>query len=371
MKKLKIAQLSTPFISVPPQNYGGTELVVHNITEELVKRGHEVTLFAPGDSKTQAKLVSVYEKSLTPLEMEKQFSPLALKLFWMHSLPTLMHAILPFEKAREFDIIHNHIHYVGLLYAQLIKTPTLHTYHGDFTGALQSPIEKEILDKYKTQPWTAISETQKKNCSLDLNFVSVIHHGVPLEKFEFNKSPGDYLVWLGRITAKKGVKEAIQVAKLTNKKLIIAGVIHPRDQNFYESEIEPQIDNKLIFFKGGLDFIKKVELLKNARILLYPVSWEEPFGLVMVEAMATGTPVIGLAHGAVKEIIQNNETGFLISDTDDKIARMVESVKKIYDMDQVTYEQMRYAGRKRVEENFTVEKMVDNYEKVYYSLIKN
>ena len=145
MKKLRIAQLSTPLIPVPPENYGGTELVVYNITEGLVRRGHQVTLFAPGDSKTSANLIPTFPKSLSPAKMEELFSPLALKLFWLHSLPSLYHIVQAFEKAGDFDIIHNHFHYLGSFFTDLVKIPVVHTYHGDFFGAQKSPIENIIF----------------------------------------------------------------------------------------------------------------------------------------------------------------------------------------------------------------------------------
>lgn len=368
MKKLRIAQLSTPLISVPPANYGGTELVVSMLTEELVRRGHEVTLFAPGDSKTSAKLVAPFPRSLTSQEMDKLFSPLALKLFWMHSLPSFYHAITAFEKAGEFDIIHDHFHYIGLLFSNLVKTPVVHTYHGDLSTAQKSPIEKLLFEKYKDQPWTAISESQKRNSQVPLNFIATIHHGVPIEKFSYNETPQDYLVWLGRITPKKGLQYAIEVAKRLAKPLKIAGVVHPRDEEFFQKEIKPHIDEKLIFFVGPLALPEKVNLLRNARALLYPVTWEEPFGLVMIEAMATGTPAVAFVNGAVPEVVKNQETGYLVSQ-DKGLEGLVEATQKIYSASTSAYREMRIKARKHVEENFTVEKMVDKYEEVYSKLI--
>lgn len=376
MKKLKIAQLSTPFISVPPPNYGGTELVAYHITEGLVARGHDVTLFAPGDSITSAKLFSAFDKALFYEQMEQLFSPLAIRLFWTHSLPVLYHAVSPFEQAEKFDVIHNHIHYLGLFFSSLINKPTVHTYHGDLSTAVQSPIERMILEKYKNCYWTAISETQKRNCPIKLNFVDVIHHGVPLEKFAYQETPQNYMIWLGRVTPKKGITQAIEVAKKTGKKLVIAGVVHKRDQEFFSQEIKPQIDNQLISFIGPLEFAKKIDFFKNAKLLLYPVTWEEPFGLVMVEAMACGTPVVAYANGAVTEIVKDNETGFLIGSNNQAnftikksgVEGLIEAVNTIYDLDFASYKNFRQASRARVEQKFTVEKMVEKYEKVYYKV---
>jgi len=381
MKKLKIAQLSTPFISVPPLNYGGTELVVYNITEGLVKKGHQVTLFAPGDSKTSAQLISPFPKALFYERMQELFSPTAFNLFWLHSLPTIYHGVFPFEQAKNFDIIHNHLHYIGLFFSQLVKTPTIHTYHGDFASAIKSPIEKMILEKYKDCYWIAISESQKRNCSIKLNFVGIVHHGIPIEKFTFNEKPKDnYLAWLGRITPKKGIETAIKIAKTLKIPLKIAGIVHERDKEFFKTKIKPQIDNKLISFFGGPNLQEKVKFLSQAKTLLYPVTWEEPFGLVMIESMACGTPVVAFARGSVPEVIKDGETGFIVNPSDDDIRGnwiikktgiegLCEAVERIYSMPEDQYRKMRRACREHVEKNFTVERMVDEYEKVYEEIL--
>lgn len=358
-KKLKIAQLSTPFVDVPPKTYGGTELVVYNITEELVKRGHKVTLFATKNSETSAKLEYAFKKALGLGGMEALLSPLAQKLSWAHALPSLFHAVLPFEKADQFDIIHNHFHYYGLLFSQTVKTPVLTTYHGDLSSAEKSPIEKMILEKYKNNFWTSISKNQKKKCKTKLNFQAVIHHGIPIEKFPWSLKHQNYLAWLGRITQKKGIEQAIQVAKKTNNKLIIAGTVNPRDQEFFQKKIKPKIDNRLIFYIGPVSHKPKVKLLKNAKALLYPITWEEPFGLVTIEAMACGCPVIAFKRGAVPEIVKDKKTGFLVKNT----LGMIKALGKI---NQIS----RRDCRLHVEKKFTIKKMVDKYEQVYYKILK-
>ncbi|HDZ54829.1 MAG TPA: glycosyltransferase family 4 protein [Candidatus Nealsonbacteria bacterium] len=357
-KKLKIAQLSTPFINVPPKTYGGTELVVYNLTKELVRRGHKVTLFATKNSKTSANLEYAFKKALGLGMMKNLLSGLAQKLSWAHALPSLYHAVLPFEKASQFDIIHNHFHYYGLFFSSLIKTPVLTTYHGDFATAERSRIEKLILEKYKKNFWTAISKSQKNQVKTKLNFLKVIYHGVPIENFPFSQEHQNYLAWLGRITKKKGLLEAIKVAKKTKNKLVIAGTVNPRDREYFRKEIKPKIDNKLIFFIGPVNYQKKVKLLKNAKALLYPISWEEPFGLVMIEALACGCPVIAFNQGSVPEIVKNNETGFIVKNT-------LEMAGAIKDIDKIN----RKKCRERVEKNFTIEKMVDGYEKVYQEIL--
>lgn len=356
MKKLRVAQLAPPFISVPPINYGGIELVVSSITEELVRRGHDVTLLANSDSTTKADLLSVFSSGVQP---ESLFSPLALKLFWLHSLPSLFHVSSLLDKANEFDIIHNHFHYLPLFFSNLFSTPMLHTYHGDFASVMLSPIERMVLEKYKDSPWVAISESQKRNCTIPLNFVSVIHNGLDLTRFSFNNDPEEYLVWLGRITPKKGIQEAIRVAKHLRMPLLIAGVINKRDEEFFETEIKPFIDNKSVTYLGSVDHKTKVDVLKKAKALLYPVKWEEPFGLVMVEALVCGTPVIGFNRGSVPEVVIDGKTGFVVENEEE----MIEAVGRIDSID-------RSACRGHVEENFTVERMVEDYEKVYNQVVE-
>lgn len=370
---MRIAQIAPPFISVPPKNYGGTEFVIHALTEELVKRGHDVTLFASADSQTSAKLVSSFNQPLTPKNTASLFSPLAYKLFWMHSLPALMHVQSVFEHAKDFDIIHDHTHYLGIFFSRFIKTPMVSTYHGSLQWASRSPIEKMILKKYKKHSWVAISENQKKMSSIDLNFASVIHHGIDPDNFSFNEKSKDYLVWLGRITKQKGIIEAITASKQTNKKLIIAGIINPRDQDFFETEVKPHIDGKQIEYIGSVDFEKKVELLKNAKALLYPITWEEPFGLVMIEAMACGTPVVAYNHGAVPEIVDNNTTGYVINVENNLqgLEELCKAVNKLYMLPLSEYTQMRKNSRLRVENHFTIKNMTDKYEDVYKNLYKD
>ena len=365
MRKLRIAQIAPPFLTVPPKTFGGTEAVVSNITEELVKRGHDVTLFASGDSQTSAKLVSAFSKALQYEELDKMLSPLAKNLHWMYSLPLFYHTVKAFEQAGEFDIIHDHTHYLSCFFTGFTKTPMLATYHGSFTLAEQSPIEKLLLEKYKDHNWTAISNSQKNETTLGLNFVSTIHHGLHLHDYPFNETPDDYLVWLGRITDRKGISEAITVAQHLNKKLIISGNIKERDQQYFDTEIKQHIDSKQIIYDGPSDLARKGELLRNAKALLYPVKWEEPFGMVMIEAMAVGTPVIGFNRGAVPEVIKNGETGFVV----DNLDGLIEATKRIYALTENDYTQMRSNSRHHAENNFTVEKMVDRYEEVYVKLV--
>ena len=361
MRKLRIAQIAPPFIPVPPTTFGGTEAVVSNITEELVKRGHDVTLFASGDSKTSAKLVSDFHEALQYEELAKMLSPLARKLNWMYSLPVFYHAVKAFENAEKFDIIHDHTHYLSCFFSDFVKTPMVSTYHGSFTIAEQSPIEKMILQKYKRHNWTAISKSQKNETTLGLKFVGTVHHGLHLNEYLYNETPENYLVWLGRITDRKGIAEAISVAKNLEKNLIISGNVKDRDKEYFEKEIKTHVNGKQIIYDGPSDVKRKVKLLRNAKALLYPVKWEEPFGMVMIESMAVGTPVIGFGRGAVPEVIQDTRTGFVVND----LQSMIAVTKKLYAMTDSEYRKMRKNARSHIEKNFTVERMVDQYEQIY------
>lgn len=364
MKKLRIAQIAPPFLSVPPKTFGGTEAVVSNITEELVKRGHEVTLFASGDSQTTAKLEYTFQQALNYEELEKTLSPLGQKLRWMYSLPVFMHVIKALEQEKKFDIIHDHTHYLTCFFSEFLKTPLLSTYHGSFTLAEQSPIEKMLLEKYKNLNWVAISESQKSESKIKLNIVSTIYNGIHINEFSYQEKPQEYLIWLGRITDRKGIEEAITVAKTLNKQLIISGNIKDRDMEYFETKIKAHIDGQQIVYAGVADFKKKHELLRNAKALLYPVKWEEPFGMVMIEAMAVGTPVIGFRRGAVAEVVQDKKTGFIVDTLDEMIAK----TKQLYELSLYEYIFMRRESRLRVKKLFTVETMVDQYEALYVKL---
>jgi len=359
MKKLKIAQIAPPWISVPPKKYGGTELIISHLTEELIRRGHQVTLFASGDSVTTAKLFSVYRKAL----FEKGIP-------WNDTFHFLFYASTVFEKIKNFDIIHNHFNYWGLAFSRFTKIPMVTTYHGDFATAEKNPARFQILKKFKKNAFVSISNSQRKFTKANLNFIATVYNGIDLKKFKFNNKSQNYLVWLGQITEKKGIIEAIKAARKARIILKIAGGVdknHLLDVGFYERKVKPLIDGKQIKYLGEVGSFKKNILLRNALALINPVKWNEPFGLVMIEAMACGTPVIAFNQGSVPELVKNDQTGFIVSQFNKKrkinIEGLVEAIKKINQID-------RRECRKRVEENFTVEKMVDGYEKLYYEIVK-
>ncbi len=338
---MRIAQLAPLWIPVPPYTYGGTELVISWLCDELVRRGHEVTLFATGDSKTKAKLVSIWPTSLWRANLK---SP--------HAVFSLMYLKL-IEMQDQFDIIHDHCEFYTCPYSKFLKPPIVTTLH--------HPLTEETITLYKKFPninFVAISNHQRKH-GPGINIVKRIYHGLPLEKYPFNDRPKDYLLWLSRIGPDKGIAEAIDIAKLSGEKLIISGNILPQYADYFEFRIKPLIDGKKIQFVGASDFPKKIELFRNAKAFLFPVKRPEPFGLVVIEAMACGTPVIAFRQGSMPELIQDGKTGFLVSSVEEA-CQAVKKIEKIKRID----------CRKWIEENFNLRRMVNRYEKLYKKILR-
>ncbi len=351
MKKLKIAQIAPLWETIPPKKYGGIEIMMDKIINELIKRGHEVTLFASGNSKTKAKLKSVFPKSLFEMKVD-----------WYHRSQNLINAANAFSMANNFDIIHNHTGDNGLLFSQTTKTPVLTTLHNVLPGAKQKNSDEYIALKYfsKKTNFVSISFNQRTHSDIKFNYIGTIYNGININDFIFNPKSKNYLVWLGRIHYGKGLWNAINAAKISKEKLIIAGNITCETDEKYFQSVKPMIDGKQIKYIGEVDSRKKNELLGNAKAVLFPTIWEEPFGLVMIEAMACGTPVIGFNKGSVSEVIKDGKTGFIVKD--DK--EMIKAIKNIDKID-------RAECRKHVEKYFTIEKMVNGYEEVYEKIIES
>lgn len=356
MKKLRIAVLASNFIRVPPRpkdippGYSGApEKMVSLITEELVKRGHKVTLFASRDSATKAKLVSVTKRS-TGTDPKIGFSPL--RPYLHHFEYLLVSKCYQMAKGGQFDIIHSHLDIPAAFFAPLIRTPTVTTLHSPLAGT-----RKIILNHFKkSQYFISISNNQRKSLP-NLQYAATIYHGIDCKKIPFNLYPEDYLVIAGRIHPSKGIKEAIQVAKKVNLPLIIMGS-HGEDE-YWKKEIKPIIDGKKIIYKGLVSQEELFRIIKKSLAFVFPLQWEEPFGLALIESMACGTPVIALDRGSIPEIVQNGRTGFITKN----LRGMVEVVKKIAQIP-------RKECRAWVEQNFTLEKMVNEYEKVFFKILK-
>lgn len=344
-KKLRIGQVAPVWYAIPPKKYGGIERIISFITEELVRRGHEVTLFAPGNSKTEAELVSLIKKGAMSSGAD-----------WGDYWWNLFNHSVAFEAADQFDIIHCHWMVMGGFFQKFVNTSVIHTLH-NIPPAKNS--RWEIFKHYRDiLNLVFISESERRNSPVNFKNNWVVYNAIDFSRFQFNKKPQNHLAWIARICPAKGTKEAIQIAKKTGDKLLIAGQIQPHYRDYFEKEIKPEL-NSQIKYVGELSQEELSDFYGSAKALLYPINWEEPFGLVMAEAMACGTPVIAFNRGSVPEVVEDNKTGFVVKD----IPQAVKALKKI---DQIKREDCR----KRVEEKFSINNMVDGYEKAYYESLK-
>lgn len=336
---MRIAMLSPIAWRTPPRHYGPWESVVSLLTEELVSRGYDVTLFATADSETQGKLHAVCKRGY---EENGAINPKVYECLHISEL---------FERSHEFNLIHNHFDFLPLTYTNLIATPVITTIHG-----FSSPSILPVYKKYNGKVfYVSISDADR---SPELDYIATIHHGIDINNFDFQHSPEDYLLFFGRIHHDKGTKEAIEIAKACNRKLVIAGII--QDETYYKQNVEPFIDNQNIVYAGSADPIKRNQLLGKAYALLHPINFNEPFGLSVIESMACGTPVIAFNRGSMSELIDNGENGFLVNNKDEAVT----ALNRMKDID-------RLHCRKTVEERFTVGAMVEKYIKVYQQILKN
>jgi glycosyltransferase involved in cell wall biosynthesis len=340
---MKIAQIAPLWETVPPSTYGGIELVVSLLSDELVRRGHDVTLFASGDSRTLARLEPVYPRALRLDPDIKE-----------HIMYEMHEASEVYQRAAEFDIIHSHVGVWSLALASMVSTPTVHTLHGQFTKD-----SSRVFSLHRTQPYVSISNSQRK---LDLNYTSTVYNGIDTDAYTFTPKPQQppYLAFLGRFSPEKGPQHAIAIAKETGWHLKMAGKVDVVDKKFFDSEIAPHIDGKQIEFIGEVNHAQKVELLGNASATLFPITWQEPFGLVMVESMAAGTPVIGINMGSVPEVILNGKAGFVC----ESYAEMAAMIPQALELD-------RQECRNHVVNNFSKERMVDGYLAVYEKMLSD
>lgn len=342
-KKLRIAQIAPLIERVPPKKYGGTERVVYYLTEGLVEQGHQVTLFASGDSLTTARLVAPVRESLRL--GRKAHSPFMMTMMMLSQV---------YEKmVSEFDIIHSHLEYMTLPFAYKSSVPTVLTMH----GRLDISDHCKMLRCYSDIPYVSISDAQREPVQ-DINWIKTVYHGYPASCFEYNDQPGDYFLFLGRFSEEKKPDEAIRLAKACCVPLKIAAKIDPADKAFFENKIKPLLDHPLIDYVGEVDDRQKVELLKNAKALLNTIDWPEPFGLVMIEALACGTPVIVRKCGSAPEIITDGKTGFVCENK-------LDFIKGIRGIDRIS----RKTCREEFERRFLSEGMVNSYESLYYDIL--
>lgn len=337
---MRIAMLSPLDMRVPPVAYGGTELIVSLLTEGLVERGHDVTLFASGDSRTAAKLECVCPCFLRGSGHNA-------------SVLNLLNVACCLEKSADFDIIHNHTLLEGMSLAGLINTPMLTTLHGAPDGDL-----RKVFQHYKGW-YNTISHSGKTLLSEKERFAGVVYNAIDTSAYPFNGDDrDDYLLFLSRISPEKGPHLAIEVARRLGRRLIIAGNVDRPDEEFFRTQILPQVDGDLIRYVGEADFEAKCRLMCRADCLLAPITWNEPFGLFLIEAMTCGTPVVGLRKGSIPEVVCHNETGFVVDDLDG----MVDLVPRVSRLN-------RARCRRHVEENFSVSRMVDSYLAIYERIL--
>jgi glycosyltransferase involved in cell wall biosynthesis len=361
---LRIAQIAPPWIAIPPKQYGGSENVIYHLVEEQVAQGHDVTLIAPGDAKTSAKLVSFYPKSLL-----KSGVP------WTMHLKAFYHLqkAVDYIKEQRFDIVHTHLSsssdmYLFPLTAHL-GTPHVTTLHSvfpfdrDARSNRTGDADSFYMEWAPFLPMVAISESARQNVPYPLNFVGVVHHGLYLQDFQpVKRRRGENFVWLGRFMPEKGAHLAIEAAKQAQVPLVLAGVIDRHSKismDYFEQVIKPQIGKDQITYMGPVNMRQKNNLFGRARGFLNPIEWEEPFGMVMIESMAMGCPVISFARGAASEIITNGETGFLV----DSVDEMVSAIAMIDKID-------REAVRTYIEQNFSSQAMAKNYVVIYKKVIQ-
>lgn len=343
MSKLKIAQISPLSESVPPEKYGGTERVISALTEELVRRGHEVTLFASGDSNTRARLISVYPTSLRKACIN---DPYGLN-DW-----SLLHIGNAYLRQNKFDIIHDHNSILSLPVAEFSRTPVVITLHGPIT-----PANIRLYKTFKKPRYVSITKSQVRGIN-GFKVSANIYNGLPMKNFPFSGKKGDYLLNVGRIAREKGTHHAIETALKLRLPLIIAAKLDSAENDYFSSYIKPALKNRLITWIGEVDQKERNRLMSRALCLLHPVMGKEPFGLVMIEALACGCPVIALNKGSVPEIVQDGVTGFVVNDS----AGLLPAVKKVGNIDRLVCRSYALA-------NFSCERMTDEYEKLYYRVI--
>jgi glycosyltransferase involved in cell wall biosynthesis len=332
MTNKRVAILSPVAWRTPPRQYGAWETVAGNIAEGLAARGWDVTLFATKDSVTQGRLHSVIDHGY---EEDRAVDP---------KVAEYLHISEAFEHAAEFDLIHSHYDFMALTYSRLVKTPVLTTIHG-----FSSPQIMPVYQKYRDGYFVSISHSDR---APGLNYLATVYNGIDVSLYPFQETPGEELIFLGRIHPDKGVHLAIAVARLSGLPLLIAGII--QDQEYFEKQVKPYLDDRKIRYIGPVDVAGKNELFSRARALLHLNTIPERFGLVLAEANAAGVPVIAMDLGSCREVIEDGKTGFLVNGVNEA----VEALKSIHTID-------RTRCRRRVEQCFSIETMVEAYERVY------
>ncbi len=341
---MRIAQVPPLYESVPPRLYGGTERVVSYLTEELIKQGHDVTLFASGDSKTSAKLLPICESSL-------RLDPRCIDPVALHML--LIEEVLKYQD--QFDIIHAHIDYLGFVLARRSRLPVINTLHGRL-----DLWEREFLfNEFKECPLVSISNAQRSPVP-GACWIDTVYHGLPGNLYTFNEKKGAYLVYVGRISREKKVESAIEIAIESGLPLKIAAKVDKQDAFYFENEVKPLLNNPLIEFLGEVNDKEKNRLIGSALAFLHPVDWPEPFGLSLIESMACGTPVIARRRGAIPEVVDHGTTGFIFEEDHEAVNYIRELLPTF----------SRKGCRNHFEKRFLAERMAGDYLDVYLTVLE-
>jgi glycosyltransferase involved in cell wall biosynthesis len=345
---LRIAQIAPLWTSVPPATYGGAELMVHWLTEELVRRGHDVTLFASGDSETEARLEPVVERNLIDAMASEEAY-----LYEPYAAAALARVL---ARAADFDVIHCHLGTGSIPPTAVSPTPVVHTIH----AGLSSPDDVWILERYPGAQIAAMSHSQVEALPAERReAVVVIHHGCDFSAYEPSYEPGTYVAFLGRMGPHKNPAAAIDIARSHDLPIVLAG--SPQDATearYFEEAVMPLVDGEGVVWIGPVDHAAKVEHLRNAAALLFPIDWEEPFGLVMIEAMACGTPVLALRRGAVQEVVDPGKTGF-----------HAQSIEELSSLLPKAVELDRRSVRDHAKRRFSHRRMVDDFASLYRSVV--
>ena len=339
---MRIAQVAPLYESVPPKLYGGTERVVSYLTEELVAEGHDVTLFASGDSRTRARLISTHPRAL---RLDK-----SAKDHLTHHLVMLEEV---FRRTDEFDVMHFHVDYLHYPLSRRARQPQLTTLH----GRLDLPDLAPLYSEFAEMPLVSISDAQREPLP-DARWLGTVPHGLPLDLHAPRETPGRYLAFLGRISPEKRVDRAIEIARRVGMPLRIAAKVDRADRGYFAREIRPLLDQPFVEYLGEIGEASKTDLLGNAYALLFPIDWREPFGLVMIEALACGTPVIAWRHGSVSEVLEDGVTGFIVEELEDAVA----AVPKVASLS-------RRRCRTAFEERFSARRMVQDYLAIYQRML--
>ena len=341
---LRIAQIAPLFESVPPRLYGGTERVVAYLCQELKQRGHHVTLFASGDSTIDVPLKPGCPNSLRTSGLDRFGTA--------YYLPMLSELC---EIAEDFDIVHSHIDYWSFPFQRMMRVPTVSTMH----NRMDQPELNSVYRYYKDLPLVSISNAQR-SLAADLRWIRTVYHGIPEERFKFNPGPGKYLAFLGRFSPEKRPDLAIEVARRAGIPLKMAAKVDRVDRQYFDTVVKPLLSGPGVEYVGEISEREKAQFLGQALALLFPIDWAEPFGLVMIEALACGTPVIARPCGSVPEVLKDGITGFIARGVDG----MVEAVRKIDDLS-------RQIVREEFETRFSAAIMAAHYEELYYDLIED